>query len=113
MVRKRKSVAAVSAPTPKKASKKWRRARGTQTFTHELALAKPLKMSKKFVARSWGLSIAEKACPIGVKIASKKMSSTSVGESDATQVSLPLMVKLPFRCRPKNILGNLLLRRMF
>jgi hypothetical protein len=38
----------------------------------EVALAKPLKASKKFVAQSSGLSIAEKTSPTGVKIVVKR-----------------------------------------
>jgi hypothetical protein len=49
----------------------------------ELALAKPLKRSKKFGAKSSGHGPAEKASIAGVKVASKKMSSTSMGGSGA------------------------------
>jgi hypothetical protein len=61
---------------------------GTQTSTLELSLAKPVRSSKKFVAQSSGLSIGEKASPVGVKVSRKRPSSTSVGGSDATPVSV-------------------------
>jgi hypothetical protein len=55
IVQKRKSSAKAPAPTPRKASKKLRREKGsshsrTQKSAQELALARPLKTSKKFVA---------------------------------------------------------------
>jgi hypothetical protein len=43
-----------------------------------------LKCSKKFAAKSFGLSPAEKASIAGVEVAGKKTSSTSVAESGAT-----------------------------
>jgi hypothetical protein len=57
IVRKRKTAAAVFASTPKKATEKRRRVRGSsrsedRTSAKELALAKPLKQSKKFVSHS-------------------------------------------------------------
>jgi hypothetical protein len=61
---------------------------GTQTSTLELSLAKPVRSSKKFVAQSSGLSIGEKASPVGIKVSRKRSSSTSVGGSDATPVSV-------------------------
>jgi hypothetical protein len=92
VVRKHKPAAAMPAPVPKKASEKWKGRGGsshcgTQTTAQELALAKPLKVSKKFGAQSLGLSIADKASPAGVKIGNKKTSSTSAGRSDATLAS--------------------------
>jgi hypothetical protein len=45
---------------------------GTLTSTQELALAKPLKCSTKFVARSSGLSAVKKASLARVNAASKK-----------------------------------------
>jgi hypothetical protein len=57
--KKRKSAATVPASAPKKAIEKRRRAKGSscsvdQTFMQDLALAKPLKQSKKFVSHSLG-----------------------------------------------------------
>jgi hypothetical protein len=91
-VQKCKSAAAVSAPIAKKVSEKRRRARGlsnsgTQTSMQELALAKPIKTSKKFVVQSSGLSIVEKAFPVGAKIAGKRTSFGSAGGSDAARAS--------------------------
>jgi hypothetical protein len=39
----------------------------------ELALAKPVKDSNKFIAKFFGLSVAEKGTAVTIKIASKKM----------------------------------------
>jgi hypothetical protein len=49
----------------------------------EVALAKPVKCNNNFVAKSSGLSIAKKATTTTIKIAGKKMHSTSVGGSGA------------------------------
>jgi hypothetical protein len=57
----------------------------TQTSTKEFALAKPVKCSSKFAVKSSGLSVAEKASGMGIKIAGKKMSSTSTGGRGMTQ----------------------------
>jgi hypothetical protein len=57
----------------------------TQTSAQELALAKPLKRSTKFAAKSFGLSPAEKASITGVEATGNKMSSTSTTGSDATR----------------------------
>jgi hypothetical protein len=54
----------------------------------ELALAKPLKHSKKFVVKSSGLSLAKKASIVGIGIAGMKKSSTSTGGSDTTHASM-------------------------
>jgi hypothetical protein len=91
-MQKHKSAAMAPATMPRKASEKQRRGRGssrsgTRTSAQEFALAKPLKPSKKFVAQSSGLSIAEKTSPTGVKIVCKKVSSTSTGGSDTTWAS--------------------------
>jgi hypothetical protein len=56
----------------------------TQTSAQELALAKPLKHSMKFAAKSSGLSLAEKAVVTGVEAAGKKMFSISATGSGAT-----------------------------
>jgi hypothetical protein len=86
-VRKCKSAAAASAPVPKKVSEKRKRRGGlshvgNQTSVQELALAKPVKASKKFIAQSSGLSIVEKTSPVDAKVVRKRMSSTSAGGSD-------------------------------
>jgi hypothetical protein len=77
---------------PKKASEKQKCRVGssrsrTQTFTQELSMAKPMKMRKKFVVQSLGLSIAEKTSPMGVKVARKRASSTFACGSDVAPVS--------------------------
>jgi hypothetical protein len=56
----------------------------TQTSTQELALAKPLKHSMKFVAKSSRHSPTEKASVAGVEAACKKMSSTFAARSGVT-----------------------------
>jgi hypothetical protein len=53
----------------------------TQTSSQELALAKPLKHSTIFAAKSSELSPAEKASVAGIESARKKMSSTSTTRS--------------------------------
>jgi hypothetical protein len=89
VVQKCKSISTVSALAQKRASEKWRCPRGsshpgTQTSAEELTLAKSLKPSKKFVAQSSGLSIAEIASPASIRIYRKKASSTSASGSDVT-----------------------------
>jgi hypothetical protein len=68
MVQKRKSASAVLALAQKGASGKWRRPRvssrsRTQTSALELNLAKPMRPSKKFVARSLGLVLLRSLLP--------------------------------------------------
>jgi hypothetical protein len=58
---------------------------GDQLSTQELALAKPLKQSKKFVSHSLGLSTTKKTSSATVKIHGGKMSSTFAGRSGAAQ----------------------------
>jgi hypothetical protein len=58
-----------------------------QTSTLEFALAKPVKCSKKFVVKSSGLSIAEKATAATVRVANKKTYSASTGGSGMTRAS--------------------------
>jgi hypothetical protein len=84
-----KSTAVAPALALRKALKEWRCARGsshseTQTSVQELALAKPMKPSKKFVAQSSGLNITEKTSSTNLHIAGKKTSSASSGRSDMT-----------------------------
>jgi hypothetical protein len=73
----------------RKTSGKWGHGRRsshsvTQASAQELALAKLLKCSMKFVAKSSGFSLAEKASVAGVEAAGKKMSSTSLAGSATT-----------------------------
>jgi hypothetical protein len=87
-VRKRKSATVAPVLAPKRASEKWKckggsSRSGTQTSTQELALAKPVKASKKFITQSSGLSIAEKTSPTDARVVRKRMSSISAGGSDA------------------------------
>jgi ribosomal protein S6E (S10) len=49
-----------------------------------LALAKPVKQSKKIVSQSSGLSVTEKSSSTTVKISGGKTSSTSMGGGVAT-----------------------------
>jgi hypothetical protein len=58
---------------------------GAQTFAVELTLAKPVKCSKNFVAKSSGFSIAEKAIVVDIRIDGKKTYSTSAGGSGAAR----------------------------
>jgi hypothetical protein len=72
------------APEPRKTSGKCGCGRksfdsGSQTSTLELALAKPMKHSNKFVVKSSGLSVAEKAIASTVEVVSKKTHSASAG----------------------------------
>jgi hypothetical protein len=53
----------------------------------ELALAKPLKPSKKCISQSLGLSIIEKTSSTNVKISGGKTSSTSVGGGGSGRAS--------------------------
>jgi hypothetical protein len=55
----------------------------TQTSAQELALAKSLKHSSKFAAKSSSISTAERASVASVKVVGKKMSSTCAGGSVA------------------------------
>jgi hypothetical protein len=89
-VRKHKPATASPAPTHGKTSGK--RGRGIKSFdsgdktsTLELALAKPVKHSKKFVAKSFGLGVAKKATAATVRITSKKMYTATAGGSDETR----------------------------
>jgi hypothetical protein len=89
IARKRKSAAAAPVPGMSKTSGKWGHGRKlslseTQTSAQELALVKPIKRSNKFAAKSSRLSPAENASVAGVKVASKKASSTSTGGSGMT-----------------------------
>jgi hypothetical protein len=86
--RKQKVVAAVQAPVPNKATEKRKCMKGSsrsghQTSAQELALAKPLKQSRKFSSQSSGLSIIEKLPPRMLKLAGGKTSSTSAGGGGA------------------------------
>jgi hypothetical protein len=124
IVRKHKSAAAALALASRKALKKWRGARGssysgTHTSTQELALAKPVKPSKKFVAQSSRLNVTKKTSSTNVKIVGKKTYFTCAGGSDATQASARALdlfdssssasdgeaaIPAPPRKRPKNVL---------
>jgi hypothetical protein len=80
------------APALRKTSRKHGRRRksflfGTQTSAQELALAKPMKCSSKFVAKSSWLTIGKKVTTTTVKIVSKKACSTSTGGSGVTRAS--------------------------
>jgi hypothetical protein len=73
-VRKRKPAAAALAPAPRKTLGKRGHVRRsidsrTQTSALELALAKPMKRSNKFIVKSSGLSVAEKATAATIKTA--------------------------------------------
>jgi hypothetical protein len=89
-VRKCESAVTASALVPRKTLGKHGRRRKSfhsegQPSAQELALAKPVKCSNKFVVKSVGLRIAEKATIAVVKIAGKKTCSASAGESGATR----------------------------
>jgi hypothetical protein len=60
---------------------------GTQTSAQELALAKPVKHISKFVVKSSGLTVIEKATAATIKIVGKNLCSTSTGGSGATWAS--------------------------
>jgi hypothetical protein len=123
-VRKRKSADAALVLAPKRASEKWKcrggsSRSGTQTSTQELALAKPVKASKKFITPSSGLSTAEKTSPIDARVVGKRMSSISAGGSDTAlaPAHAPYLFgsgssssngEAALRPRPKNVLGSLL-----
>jgi hypothetical protein len=84
VVLKRKLAAASAAPAPRKTYGKCGRGRKSnrseaQTSARKLALAQPVKPSKKFVAASSGLDPV-----VGVGALGKKMSSTSAGGSCMT-----------------------------
>jgi hypothetical protein len=84
IVQKHKPAAATPAPPPRKTSGKWGRGRksfdsGTQTSMLEVALAKPVKHSNKFIVKSFGLSVVKKVTVATVMIADKKTHSASVG----------------------------------
>jgi hypothetical protein len=107
---KMKSSDAATALAAKKTSGK--RGRGkrsthakTRTSTQELTLAKPLGRSKKFSAKSSGLSVAEKASLLGVGAASgRSKRALKLFGSDSSTMTMPLPACL------KNILGSPLLR---
>jgi hypothetical protein len=89
-VRKCESAVTASAPVPRKTLGKHGRMRKSfhsegQPSAQELALAKPVKCSNKFVVKSIGLRVAEKATITVVKIAGKKTCSASAGESGVTR----------------------------
>jgi hypothetical protein len=58
---------------------------GIRPLRKELALAKPLKLSKKFVSQSLGLSSVEKTSSMNVKVIGGKTSSTFTGRSGAAR----------------------------
>jgi hypothetical protein len=73
---------------PKKDAEKWKYAKGSscsgdQTSTQKLALAKPLKQSRKFGSLSSRLSVTEKTSSANVKISGGKTSLTSTGGGGA------------------------------
>jgi hypothetical protein len=75
-VRKCKSAIAAPDLVLEKASEKWKHRGGSshsgiQTSMQELALAKPVKASKKIVAQSSRLSIAKKTYPADAKVVRK------------------------------------------
>jgi hypothetical protein len=85
---------------------------GTQTSMQELALAKPLKLSKKFVAQSLGLRVAEKTSPAALRFLGKGCLVPShegvmrpqlrpVRWICLIQAHLHLMVKAPFWHHPR------------
>jgi hypothetical protein len=83
---KHKSAAMGVAPTLRKTSRQWGRGRisshfVTHTSTQELALAKSLKHSTKFAAKSSRHSPTEKASITRIEVAGKKMSSTFMARS--------------------------------
>jgi hypothetical protein len=89
---KRKPSVVALAPALRKTFRKRGRGRksfhsGTQTSAQELPLAKPVKRSNKSVAKSSRLSVAKMAIAVIIKIAGKKMCSTSAGRSGVTQAS--------------------------
>jgi hypothetical protein len=90
IMQKCKPAAAGMVLAPRKSFEKHGRGRkssclGAQTSARELALAKPLKPSKKFAMKSSRRSPTEKASTSGVEAASKKMFSTSTGRSSTTR----------------------------
>jgi hypothetical protein len=90
IVWKRKPAVATLAPAPRKTSGKWGRGRksfdsGSQTFVLEVALAEPVKSSSKFIAKSFGLSVVEKATVVSIRTAIKKTHSACVGGSSVIQ----------------------------
>jgi hypothetical protein len=92
IVRKHKPAAATLAPLPRETSGKCGRGRksfdfGTQTSALEVTLAKLVKRSNKFIAKSSRLIIVEKATAMTIKIAGKKTHSASAGGSDTIQAS--------------------------
>jgi hypothetical protein len=89
----------------------------------ELAVAKPMKHSNKFVAKSSGLSVAEKATAAIIKIAGRKMCSTFTGGSGVTRASTRALGLFGLGSssddettpgsRPLNVLGNFPYPRVF
>jgi hypothetical protein len=53
----------------------------TQTSVLEVALARPVKHSNKFITKSPGLSVAEKATDATARIVGKRTHSASTGGS--------------------------------
>jgi hypothetical protein len=51
----------------------------------EVALAEPVKSSSKFIAKSFGLSVVEKATVVSIRTAIKKTHSACVGGSSVIQ----------------------------
>jgi hypothetical protein len=92
IVQKHKPPAATLAPMPRETSGKCGHGRksfdsGTQTSALEVTLAKLVKRSNKFIAKSSRLIIVEKATATTIKIAGKKTHSASMGGSDTIQAS--------------------------
>jgi hypothetical protein len=92
IVQKHKPAAATPAPPTRKTSGKRGRGRksfdsGTQTSMLEVALAKPVKRSNKFIVKSFGLNVVKKATAATVMIADKKTHSASVGGNNVIQAS--------------------------
>jgi hypothetical protein len=100
IVHKCKSVGAVPAPAPKRGAEKRRCARGSshsrdRTSVKELALAKLLKPSKKFVSHSSGPSSADGGSATPFLARALDLFDTGSSTSDAEPTNLVLSRKCP------------------